>query len=217
MELNRLDRLAFEATPVITVPRYSPLPALQIGQRRYLVASDGVYIEARSRALHACVQMAGWVAPTPFGEIVPFAKPVAGPIPPPMLQRFMALAAAASPAEAAALIVLRHGRYELIHPGGQQAGVGRISYSTRGIDPLDVLVDMHSHGRMAAFFSTQDDADDLANPSPCFFAMVFGRVDSCRQQIECRTVVNGWAAPDIQQLAEHLAQRPEAFDEEGPG
>lgn len=190
---------------MLPVPRFSRLPPLEIGRMRYLVAEDGVYLEARSRALHACLAISAWVAPMPFGPAVPFAKPAAGPIPPHMLMEFNAIAAAASPAEAAALIVLYGNGYRLVRPAGQKAGVGRISYSTRGIDPLDVLVDMHSHGQMNAFFSAQDDADDLANPSPCFLAMVFGRVGRGRLQIASRTVVNGWAAPEIQGLAEHLA------------
>lgn len=204
MELDLKDRIALSLTPFLPVPRHTPLEPLQPGGVRYLIAAGGMYVEARSRALHVCLPLARWQGRLPLGEAKPFAMPSAGPIPEAMLRRFMAQSSAASPCETAALIVLRQGGYELIQPENQQANPERVSYSVRGIDPLDVLVDMHSHGADRAYFSPTDDQDDLANPSPCFFAMVFGKAASRQPQIEARTVANGWASLGIHDLAKHL-------------
>lgn len=204
MSVDRRDQLSFDLTPAVMVPRFGQLPELEIGRIRYLVSANGMYIEARSRAVHACALLSSWEGRLPFGPMEEFVRLTGGPIPPELYTRFLNAAARACPNEAAALVVWRDGAYELVLPRVTEVSSERISYSSRGIDPLDVAVDMHSHGHASAYFSEQDDKDDLASPSPCFFAAVFGELNTISPVQAWRLVLNGWESVEEGEPARHL-------------
>jgi PRTRC genetic system protein A len=166
-----------------------------------------MYIEARSRAVHACALLSTWDGWLPFGRVEEFVRLAGGPIPTELYPRFLNVAARVCPNEAAALVVWRNGAYELVLPSVTEATSERISYSARGIDPLDVVVDLHSHGRASAYFSQQDDRDDLASPSPCFFAAVFGELNTISPVQAWRLVINGWESVEDGAPSRHLGGR----------
>lgn len=193
-------------TPTVMVPRFGALEELPIGRVRYLIARNGVFIEARSRAAHARLLVAPVAGLLPYGDVAPFWRPAGGELPRVRLSAsFIAIAREASPREAAALVLWKDGEYRLHVPTAQESSSGRVRYSMAGIDPQDVVVDMHSHGRMSAFFSHQDDVDDAANPSLCFTSMVVGNLDEIAISSETRVIANGWAASDLDSEAYQLS------------
>jgi PRTRC genetic system protein A len=45
--MDKLDSILQELCPTVMVPKYSELPELAIGNRRYLMAADGLWLETR--------------------------------------------------------------------------------------------------------------------------------------------------------------------------
>jgi PRTRC genetic system protein A len=73
-----------------------------------------------------------------------------------------------------------------LRPAGRQvATAARVHYEVPV--GVDVLVDIHSHHVMAAFFSSTDDADDTG----LSVSVVIGRIFSPRPEIICRLNVYG--------------------------
>lgn len=188
---NPRDRALFASLPIVLAPRNEPMPDLEVGRTRLVLASDGLYIEARSRVLHACAQLA-FVQGLPYGPVGTFLTGSdAEPGTLDLLEQAKRLASAACPNEWAGLIVVRYGEPQLHSPTPAEASPHRISYHTGDVDPLDLLWDLHSHGRGRAFFSGQDDDDDLANPCPVFMAGVIGRLDRFAPEMRARVVIAG--------------------------
>lgn len=186
------DRIMAISNPVLPMPRHSDLPDLEIGRHRYLLAAGGVYLETRSRALRVAVRvMDASESSLPFGEVIPaLTIGTDQHIPRELIAECVRLAKEAMPNEWAGVIVLQKGAFRLIVPPIIKATRASIGYSTEGIDPLDVVVDLHSHNSMPAFFSSQDDADDSANPTPVFVSMVLGRLDTDSPEMVSRVVVH---------------------------
>ncbi len=75
-------------------------------------------------------------------------------------------------------------------PAGRQvATASRVQYAMP--TGADVLVDIHSHHSMAAFFSSTDDADDTG----LSVSVVIGRIYSTRPEIICR--LNGYGHHEV--------------------
>ncbi|HZR33792.1 MAG TPA: PRTRC system protein A [Nevskia sp.] len=187
------DRMMALASPLVHQPRYSPLPPLEPGQQRYIVAANGLFLETRSRAVQACVPVAPGHG-LPFGTARARVAVVDGwHVPPELVEHARQLAEAALPNEWAGVILFQRGEFVLKVPEVLAAGRASITYSTEGFDPLDVVMDLHSHGAMPAFFSRQDDRDDRANPSPAFVAVVFGGLGTGQPTTAMRVMVLGRA------------------------
>jgi PRTRC genetic system protein A len=74
----------------------------------------------------------------------------------------------------------------VLRPAGRQlATAARVHYEVPV--GVDVLVDIHSHHGMPAFFSSTDDADDTG----LSVSVVIGRIHSARPEIMCRLNVYG--------------------------
>lgn len=96
----------------------------------------------------------------------------------------MSAGALARPVEKQYFIVFRDGGPHLITPRGQDATAGRVSYvmPVRG----SILVDLHSHHELPAFFSQVDDRDDVG----LSVSVVVGRIFT-RPELACRLNVYG--------------------------
>lgn len=88
------------------------------------------------------------------------------------------------PVEKQYFVVYRDGCPRLIAPQAQQGTPGSLAYAmpTRGA----VLVDIHSHHQMDAYFSTTDDRDDVG----LSVSVVIGRIFT-RPELVCRLNVYG--------------------------
>lgn len=202
---NPLDRALFSALPLVLAPRRDPLSPVEIGATRLVLASDGLYIEARTRVLHACGRIAD-ADRLPYGPMEPFVTSLLGCDPSPLLDRAVQSATRSLPNEWAGVIVRQRDDLALYEPPILASSPGRVRYDATSIDPLDVLWDLHSHARMPAFFSGQDDADDLSCPSPCFLASVIGKCQQATPVWATRLVIGGRAFDhDNPVTSRHLA------------
>lgn len=180
------------ALPTLPVPRYGLLPELEPGRVRYLLAGNGLFVEARSNVLHVRLPVESFTAARlPYGLLESFVRAPAMPLGRDLLDEMVRLARADLPAEWAGLILGTASAGQLHVPTVNRASPAFIQYQSGSYDPLDVLADVHSHGHAASFFSSQDDRDDQANPSPCFFALVLGRLGRETPTICRRLVVHG--------------------------
>jgi PRTRC genetic system protein A len=186
------DRASFAATPILPVPRFGALPPLAYGAARYLIAEDGIYIEGRTPAFHACARLAE-AADLPVGPVSSHLTPAAGAVPQSLLEEAVAAARRAAPNEWAGAIVVQDGRYRLLTPSVRTVSPHRITYDalTIGDEQPPLVMDLHSHGHAAPFFSRTDDHDDGTNPAVVFVAGVVGHVGSDSPTWTWRVVING--------------------------
>lgn len=184
------DAALFSALPLVCMPRYGVLEEISAGGSRLLLGRDGLYLEARSNVLHACV-LAAPMAGLPYGVVTPFVRAVQLESARQFLIRAPKDARVALPNEWAGVIAQVNGEMQLVIPVTESKGPGHIRYRAPEINPLDILVDVHSHGTSHAYFSQTDDADDLAMPSPVFIAAVVGCVDRADPEYAHRGVILG--------------------------
>lgn len=191
------DRALLGATPMLMAPRIGTLDPPPLDTARFLAASDGIYVQARTRAITASYQIAECVLP--YGNARSEVKLAGGKIPLEILNQAIELARSSLPDEWAGLVLWDHEahRYRLWTPphGAVRATPGSCSYQLSGVDPSSVVVDLHSHGNMKAFFSNTDDRDDRANPAQVFVSMVMGRLHLPTPMICSRLVINGHLIP----------------------
>lgn len=174
--LSHADAVLLGQTPAVMMPRYSALPELALGHRRYVVASDGLYVQARTEALRLTIRREAFRKPLPYGELKESVEMTGGLIPGEIYRELCQRAVAAFPLEWAAFVILDQGHYRIAEPAYViSSSVGHISYRLDGIDESKVVLDVHSHGRFEAFFS---DTDDESDADGIRFASVFGRCGS---------------------------------------
>ena len=173
-----MDSYLQQSHPVITMPHdlsaFKPLK--EVGQR-LIVAGDGLYKEVRRAWLHAIVRIG--VARTPFGAlaeqaVMPFE------IPQDLLYEFVQQAHAAAPMETAAWIVWNaysERMYLLPMTYDHVSSVHLTIQRPELADGEHLVVDLHSHHSMPAWFSREDDADDILS-NEVKIAGVLGTIDT---------------------------------------
>ncbi|QRD62728.1 PRTRC system protein A (plasmid) [Xanthomonas citri pv. citri] len=170
------QRALVDACPFVCVaPGTSHVPLREPG-RRWVMAADGLYLEARSLAVHV-MHRVGTIA-SAYGDAKAFQRTINGRVPSALLDQCIALAVAAGDKEIAALIHWNPvaGTYELSTPDIISAGAAHVTYRDEAQDEL-LVCDFHSHGHLPGFFSSTDDASDLSRVGP-YFALVAGRCQS---------------------------------------
>jgi PRTRC genetic system protein A len=183
---------ALRATcPVIGAPMFGPLPALNRGQRMIL-ARDGLYLQFAGPWLSVTTKV-GAVTPglrLPYGPVQEGLAFAFGSIPVAMIEAFIAEARRAMPNEAAGALVycIADGSLSLRMHEPLSRSAGHIRYRITELADDELLaVDLHTHGRLAAFWSDTDDRDDLG----IRVCGVFGHLDRERPSARFRLVLNG--------------------------
>lgn len=181
---------AIRATcPVRAVPRFGDLPVHASGQRM-LLAGNGLFVQMKTPWLDCTMRVAEVGMRLPFGaldETIAFAF---GVIPVGLLERFIREARLALPNETAGALIfnVRTGGLRLAMHEAMAAGPGHVSYRIEELPDDDLLaVDLHSHGRVHAFWSAEDDRDDQG----VRVCGVFGNLDQARPTARFRLVLNG--------------------------
>ena len=189
--MDRRDEALFSGCPMVVAPVFGTLPVLAVGERRIVAGRTGLFIEARSPALHLRARIA--VATLPYGDVEPMVAPSAGPIPKHLFREFIA-AAGELPEESARLIVLAADGYAAIEPSISSRSPVHISYDDSAVDDDALVFDIHSHGQLAAVFSSTDDRSDLSRRGP-YIAVVIGRLGQQEPQVSARLVVPPYLIP----------------------
>ncbi|WGG51794.1 PRTRC system protein A [Rugamonas sp. DEMB1] len=194
-----MDLALLRAAPVVAVPVHSEFFPLQENGHRLLLATDGIYLEVRRPWLHFTHRLAAVSGVrVPYGPIKAGFELAFGSLGKTMeqLQDFALHASAAAPLEAAASVIWNHStsawRIEYPETIGE-ASATHIQFKQVEIgDDESVVVDLHSHGNLEAFFSSTDDQDDAGSVK---IAGVYGSLDKDKPTVEFRLCVLGLTIP----------------------
>ncbi len=194
-----LDVALLAAAPVAVVPANSAFYPLQENGHRFLLAADGIYLEARRPWLHFIHRLAPISGVRiPYGPLTPTVEFPFGRLGAamPQLQDFALHASACAPVEAAGSViwnsVTNEWRIEYPHVIGE-AGEGHIEFEqVRLADDEHLVIDLHSHGHLPAFFSGTDDCDDAGSVK---IAGVYGNLDQTEPTVAFRICVLGVTIP----------------------
>lgn len=201
--LDPRDRILQGHTPAIMMPRYGTLAPLEKPGHRFIVAEDGVWLEAHRPWIHvrALLAPAHEEHRMPFGRIAEdlgyggreldakyaFTNED--------MQRVCSLflydARRAMPDEFAAWAVWDERTRRLFYRAmvAREASPGGITFNRPQLEDHEHLaIDLHSHGTMEAFFSATDDADDRGEIK---LSIVAGTLDGERATFAKRLCVLG--------------------------
>lgn len=188
-KLSPADAVLLGQTPALMMPRFSPLPDLMPGCRRYIVARNGLYVQACSRLLSVTLCIEKFHTDMPYGDLDESVSLSCGVIPSAVYEDLRGQAIAAFPEEWAAY-VLFDGAFHIAEPEVISCSGGHISYRMDGIDEDQIVLDIHSHGRHDAFFSHADDRTDMHG---VYIASVFGNCsDTSSITCKSRIVIDGY-------------------------
>lgn len=151
-----------------------PLPQLNAGID-WVLAANGLFKRAANPALAACIQVRSWNFLIPgLARLLPSVSWKHCPQRLPIQWLTVLLAEARKACERESqekqwFVIWRDGKVRLIAPQAQTASAVRVRYAMP-TEPM--LLDVHSHHGMRAYFSTTDDRDD----DGLSISMVIGRI-----------------------------------------
>lgn len=195
------DRAVLGSAPTLMQPLHSALPPCPLQAHRYVAARDGLYLQARSVGIDACLAIAPvQYGNLPYGVLRERVRLVGGRIPYTLYRDICAQAAAAAPNEWACLILFDPDEGYRVHvPDVDSRSAGHIRYQTGRYDPEQVVVDLHTHGQGEAFFSATDDDDDRTGG--IYLSVVLGRCGVAHGPTQAtRMAINGHLIPVNVQL-----------------
>lgn len=198
-EKFQMDRALFGAAPVVAVPVHSEFAPLRQNGHRFLLAQDGLYLEARRPWLHFIHRLAEHnTVRIPFGTVKPKVELAFGALSTALaeMQEFGAHAMVEAPNEAAASVIWndKMRAWSIKYPETIGAATAnRIEYKQVELgDHESVAIDLHSHGNGPAFFSPTDDDDDRGTIK---ISGVFGDLDKELPSVAFRLCVLGLYIP----------------------
>jgi PRTRC genetic system protein A len=181
------------------------LPPLS-GVYEYLFAANGLFLRAEGGFLSVQVCIHAWPPGTVRGlpSLAPYIHLHHPYLPCALLRRILTDARTRQDADGALVealyrVVRRGTQFALIVPP-QEASVASVKARTSDT-PEPPLLELHSHGSLPAFWSSQDDRDE----GGFYFYGVVGKVDTDRPEIRLRLGVYGywWEVPVGVLFAEH--------------
>lgn len=190
--MHALDEVLQKATPTLVVPKFGTLEAMGTAGHRFLVASNGLWLQVKRAWLDLLAPLAvqGKVA-MPYGNLSPYIKFSFGGLPLNLLDDFIQEAKEQLPNECGAWMVWNEStnRFDLRMLEATAAGVGHLTYNCPVLgDGEHLVVDIHSHGNIDAFFSSTDNADDAGEVK---VALVVGNLDQDVPTLAARVCANG--------------------------
>lgn len=184
------DRALQVSCPVVAMPRFGDLPTMGNGQR-IVVGSNGVFVQVRLDWLdcvHRLTPATGF--PLPYGDVQERMSFAFGRLPLHQIEQFLAVGRQRLPDETAGALVYSRasGRLRLVVHPPVSASPSHITYGLPAMAADESLaVDLHTHGRLPAFWSRTDDCDDTGIK----IAGVFGDLHRPRPSAAFRLVLNG--------------------------
>lgn len=165
--MHELDAALQVAYPVELAPSYGYFQPMNECGTRFLVSANGLWLEAKLSWLHALVPYApldSKLPSLPYGELQQGFSFTAGPLPLILIRRFITEATKHGAVEHAALIThSAQSGWQYQEPIVVSRSAGHIQYDYPGWDDATSLaIDLHSHGKSAAYFSRQDNRDDAS-------------------------------------------------------
>ncbi len=191
--LDKRDIALQTLTPSVMVPKFSKLEDMEHPGHRFVVGNNGLWMEVKRLWLDLCVPLAlqSFVR-MPYGQVEAKIQFKFGALPIVFLKQFLTEARKHLPNECAAWFIWNEGdgsmRFEMLE--AESASSGSITYHCPVLAEEEHLVaDIHSHGTAGAFFSFQDDNDDMTEVK---IAAVLGNVDQETPSMRMRLCANGY-------------------------
>lgn len=177
--MNALDMALQKSFPSVMVPRNEAVEPMTTVGERLLIAGNGIWLEVNRPWIRMVRRIAHYDVRTaiPYGEVAESTELLCGPVPAEHVAEFYRKAHAALPNEAGAWIVWnQHIRqFRTVPLPSLSHGPGHLLYERPVLDDGEsVVVDCHSHGSGAAFFSRTDNDDDRHDVK---LALVLGHCD----------------------------------------
>jgi len=201
MDTNLKDRLIQERFPTIMTPRYEALPPCPLYQTRLLTARGGLYIDTLQPfgAFRRCL----WFADRelPYGEVAEvdeFSAILKNTQVAKIFENHI-LPQAAEYAEnnrewAGWIVWAKEEGYSYL-PLDFEASAASVFIGQRPVlqEGTHLVIDVHSHGRMRAFFSSTDDLDDSGGVRLSVVLGCYSRNEGRHNFLyKCRAVVEGF-------------------------
>ncbi|MBF4991038.1 PRTRC system protein A [Methylophilus sp. QUAN] len=207
--MNNLDTMIQNLTPTVMVPKHEPLQYLSDYGHRFLMASNGVWMESKAPWGHVVFPVR--IIPEvsfPYGSTKPIMEinTPNGKIPVDLIRLFVEKAKETPDTEVAAWVIydsrFQTMRLEMLK--FSFASDQKIDYVCPSLsDDESVLMDIHSHATGPAFFSPEDDKDDKG---AFRIAVVIGNLDKPDVSVVSRLCMYGMFydldAPVLQGRAE---------------
>jgi PRTRC genetic system protein A len=193
--LDKRDAALQTLTPSVMVPKFGSLEPMSQSGQRYLLASDGLWVEVKRPWLDLVVPLAKQtVMPMPYGNLKQKMQFNFGTLPTSFLRKFINEARAHLPNECAAWFIWDEEtelmRFEML--GADHASSVEIDYLCPILTEGEhVVADIHSHGTASASYSLQDNFDDRTEVK---LVIVVGNVDTDTPSIKMRLCANGYFA-----------------------
>ena len=151
----------------------------------YILAGNGLFLTAENPQLRALISLAE-ARVRGLWPLEPLLELRHGRIPAQLLSLVVGTMCACPDREMYASIIWDGERYAIRLPE-QERDAGHVTYETlRG-----TVAEIHSHGKMKAFFSDVDDRDEQG----FLVSVVLGRVDTLLPEARARLCVYGYFAP----------------------
>ena len=183
--------------PTVMVPRYSELEELATAGDRILMAANGVWLEVCRAWLYARVLVAKpSIIPVPYGQVSEVMRFGFGKLPKAMVAQFIEQARARCPNECAAWVVWnqRTNAWKMMMLEERSVGPGHVEFNRPTLaEDEHMVLDMHSHGLLDAFFSSTDNHDD--GRGEVKIAGVIGNLDKPEVTASFRLCANGMFVP----------------------
>lgn len=179
-------------TPTIMVPRHTHLDELAEPGHRILSAVDGYWLEVCRAWLYARVKVGGPLSiPVPYGEVQETIRFKFGKLPRFLVDQFIEQARARCPNECAGWGIWNEstGEWRLQMLEETSVGPAHVKNQLPKLEEGEYMVlDLHSHGKLRAFFSKTDNADDRGE---CKIAGVVGNLDKEEISVAFRLCTDG--------------------------
>lgn len=162
---------------------------------RYVVGKTGVWREITLPWLRARHQVAHSVIELPYGETTDLIEFRCGPVPRDLIRKFADEARQAAPTEIAAAFLWNNstGQWRYARREAISASADHIDYlEVTLVEDEHLVVDVHSHGHARAFFSPDDNRDDMGTMR---ISLVMGKLDQQVPSTAMRLCLAGFMLP----------------------
>lgn len=161
--MMNVDAALQQTCPVGAVPLYGPFVPSTVPGEKIWVASNGTFVQI-TRAWATFIRKIGEIAiPVPYGALTESSQFHTSRIPDGFLEQFNMQARKQSTIEIGASIIWHQtsDTFRLAYSTAIVATAGSLVHALPELGPDEhLVVDCHSHGTHAAFFSSTDDKDD---------------------------------------------------------
>jgi PRTRC genetic system protein A len=191
--LDRKDHILQKACPTVMTPLYSPLPEIEPGSYRFLMARDGLWIEAHPPWGHFRFPLWSSPRPLPYGDVESETTLFSGPVSSELIdlcRKEATLQARVSLEWAGWIIWSEESGYQYLPLEIIEATKVSIKYKYPVLPEGTYLaMNLHSHPFKMSKFSETDDHDDQGG---MYYSGVFSFDSGMNSKLTLRLCLEGF-------------------------